>query len=460
VNVVNGTDSPYPTPRLAWYTVIILMLCVTLSYADRQILAFLVGPLKQDLHITDTQIGFLQGFAFAFFFTFSALPFGMVADRFKRRTVIAIGVFLWSLMTCLSSLARSFPSLAAARVGVGIGEASLTPCGFSMLSDSFPKERLATALSVFSMGIQIGSGIALIVGGMVAQAVAHLPPVDLPVFGPVAGWRLTFLVVGAPGLLMSLVMFTVREPVRRAVLLDAHGVGAPLGLGEIFRQLGARARSTFGIALMIAAGATSNTALLAWGPEFFARVHEWPKGRTGLVLGCISLICGCAGLATGGRLADYWHGKGVPEGALRVGLISVIGVACTLAPAMMMSDAAWTVALIAPAVFFLGLPTGCGYAAVQIIYPNQMRGVASSAVTFVVAMMGIGLGAQLPGVFNDHLFHNGLMTGTSIALTVWIASAVGVLGILSALGKYRSDYREIHPGTTSPPAAAALASQN
>lgn len=443
MNVTNG-EHGYPSNRTAWYTVFVLLVCSTLSYADRQILAFLVGPMKHDLQISDTQVGFLQGFAFALFFTVSMIPFGMLADRVKRRTLIAVGVFLWSLMTCLSSFARSFVSLAFARIGVGVGEATLSPAGFSLLADSFPKERLGSALSVFAMGIQIGSGLALIVGGMVAQAVSQLPPIEIPMFGPIAAWRLTFLIVGAPGLLIALLLFTIREPARRAILVDAQGAPTVPSLRATLAQLRARYRSVVGIALMLAGCVASNVALLAWGPTLFARVHGWPQGRTGLVLGLITLFCGCLGLFTGGWLTDYWHRKGIPHGALRVGLIGVIGVACTLAPATMMSDVTWTIALLIPAVFFLGLPTGCGYAAVQMIFPNQSRGLASAAVTFVVAMVGMGMGAQLPGVFNDYLFHDGKMVGFSMALTVALSCFVGLLAALSAFKPYKQDYRAMH----------------
>src|SRR6185437_5169947 len=175
----------------------------TLSYCDRQILAFLVGPMKQELHITDTEVGLLQGIAFVLVYTVAGLPMGALADRFSRRNIIAVGLVVWSVMTSLSSIARSFVLLAAARMGVGIGEATLSPCAFSMITDSFPKERLGGALSTYTMGIQMGSGLALIIGGVVAQTVSHMPPLDIPFVGSIAAWRLTFLIVGAPGLLVA-----------------------------------------------------------------------------------------------------------------------------------------------------------------------------------------------------------------------------------------------------------------
>jgi MFS family permease len=444
MSMTDESDAAYPRANVAWYMVFVLMLCYTLSYADRQILAFLVGPLKQDLHISDTQVGLLQGLAFALIYTLLGLPMGALADRLSRRNLVAFGVVFWSLMTALTSVARSFSALALARMGVGLGEATLSPCAFSMIADSFPRRRLGTALSVYTMGIQLGSGLALIIGGVVTQAVSHLPPIELPAIGSVAAWRLTFLIVGAPGLLVALLLLTVREPVRRALLLDTGGAAARLRLPEMLAQIRARGRSVAGLSVMISCQATCNYALLAWGPTFFDRVHHWSKSTTGVVLGVITLSCGCIGLFVGGRLSDRWQRNGIPDGALRVGLLSLLGTALTLAPATLLPYADWTVACLVVAVFFIGLPIGCGYAAIQLIFPNQARGFVSAVVIFVVALVGLGVGALLPGLLNDRLFHAEGMIGASISLTVALASAVGVLAVVLTMAPYRADYRAIH----------------
>jgi MFS family permease len=434
-------EQGFPSRGVAWYTVFVLMLCYTLSYADRQILAFLVGPMRADLHISDTQVGALQGLAFTVFYTVFGLPMGALADRYSRRNLVAIGVFVWSLMTSLSSVARSFLLLAAARMGVGIGEATLSPCAFSMITDSFPRERLSAPLSVYTMGIQLGSGLALIIGGMVAETVSHMPPLDLPWVGSIAAWRISFLIVGLPGLLFVLLLLSVREPARRALLLDSTGVPARLDFDGLLEQIRQRWRSALGISLMVSCQATCNYALLFWGPTFFDRLHHWPKDRTGLVLGLTTIVCGCIGLFTGGRLSDRWQGRGVADAPLRVGLISLAGVLLTLAPAMLLPEAAWTVALLVPAVFFIGLPIGCGYAAIQLIFPNQARGLVSAIVIFAVAMIGLNVGSLLPGLLNDRLFHDLNSVGASISITVVLAALAGLVSGALALGPYRSDYR-------------------
>jgi MFS family permease len=433
----------YPSRGVAWYTVFVLMLCYTLSYADRQILAFLVGPLRQDLHISETEVGLLQGFTFALFYSVFGLPMGALADRLNRRNLVAVGVVLWSLMTSLSSVARSFLLLAAARMGVGVGEATLSPCAFSMITDSFPKERLGGALSTYTMGIQLGSGLALIIGGVVAQIVTQMPPLSLPIVGSIAAWRISFLIVGVPGLLVALLLLSVREPARRALLLGADGRPAKLDWRALLAQVRMRWRSALGLSVMIGCQATCNYALLGWGPTFFEHVHHWPKDRTGLVLGLTTLGCGCAGLFVGGRLSDRWHAKGMPDAPLRVGVISLVGVLLTLAPAMLSPVAAWTVALLVPAVFFIGLPIGCGYAAVQLIFPNQTRGLVSAIVIFAVALIGLNFGSLLPGFLDDHLFHDPYKIGWSIALTVTGATLLGLLAAVLSLAPYRADYRAV-----------------
>ncbi len=441
MQAANSAVAGYPARAVAWYTVFVLMLCYTLSYADRQILAFLVGPLKQDLHISDTEVGLLQGVAFALVYTLFGLPMGALADRFSRRNLVAFGVTVWSLATALCSVARSFPWLAAARMGVGIGEATLSPCAFSMITDSFPKERLSGALSVYTMGIQLGSGLALVIGGLVAQAVSQMAPVALPVAGFIPAWRVTFLIVGAPGLLVALVLLSVREPRRQALLLNAQGVAVPLSVPQVLMQIRRRWRAVAGLAAMIGCQATCNYALLGWGPTFFERLHHWPKDRTGLVLGLTTLGCGCCGLFVGGQLSDRWHGRGIADAPLRVGLISLAGLMLTLVPAMLVSQAAWTVALLLPAVFCIGLPIGCGYAAVQLIFPNQARGRVSAVVIFAVALISLAVGPVLPGFLNDHLFHDGLRVGASIAITVALAALVGILVTLATLRPYRAAYQ-------------------
>jgi MFS family permease len=434
---------PYPRRGAAWYALIVLTACYTFSYVDRQILAFLVTPLKQDLHISDTEIGLLQGVAFAIFYAFFGLPMGLLADRFSRRNIILAGLLVWSAMTTLSAAARSFWSLALARMGVGIGEAVINPCAFSMIADYFPRERLSSALSVYMMGIQLGAGLALIIGGMVVHAITHMPPIEIAGFGPIAPWRLVFVVVGVPGLLIAIVLATVKEPTRRQGGSAQFTTTTNVPLGAAVDEVLQRWQSLLGLSLMIACQALSNYALLGWAPIFFERVHAWPRNQTGIVLGLAVICSGCIGLYIGGKLADRWQREGVADATLRVGRIGLIGVGVLLPIAMVLPVASWTVALIAVGVLFVGLPIGCCYAGVQFICPNPIRALASAVVILIVNLIGLGVGSFLPGFFTDHLFGAERMVGHSIALTIALSSVTGIVITSLTLRPYRQHYAAV-----------------
>jgi MFS family permease len=430
--------------RYAWYVVFVLMACYTLSFIDRQILSLLVAPIKHDLGISDTKIGLLQGMAFALFYTLLGFPLGWIADRYSRRNLIAAGVFFWSLMTAVCSLAKNFSSLFLARMGVGVGEATLGPSAFSLISDYFPKERLGGALSVYAMGIFIGSGLALIVGGTVVGAVQELPAVNLPLIGEMASWRLTFLIVGIPGLLIGLLAYTVREPLRRNLLRNVEGEAARLKLREVVHQLAIRWNSVVGVSLALSAQAMCNYSVQAWAPAFFQRVHGWSPRRTGLILGIMILTVGIIGMYCGGRLCDRWMDRRIKEATLKVGFISTICAGLFFGLSMSMPSLTWLLIFMVPAQFFLAMPVGSSYAALQLIFPNQMRGQVSALLIFTINIGGLMLGPFLPGFFNDYIFKDEKMVGYSLTLTVVIASLLSAALFRSSYGPYRVHYARMH----------------
>ena len=435
----------YPTRGAAWYAVAILTFCYTFSFVDRLILAFLVTPMKHDLHLSDTQIGLLQGIAFAALYSILSIPFGLAADRVNRRNLIAAGVLIWSVMTSCGSLARTFWTLAVTRLGVGIGEATLSPAAFSMIADCFPRERLSSALSIYSIGVQVGAGLALILGGVVVQIVSHMSPVALPWVGLVAPWRLTFLVVGAPGIILVIVLATVGEPARRLLPVGA-GTRSGAGLANALGQLRIRWRSALGVSVLLGCQAMSNYAFGSWSPAFFERLHHWPKSLIGLTLGTLTIGCGCIGLVVGGRLADRWLRSGMSEAPLRVGFMSLLGGLCTLLPALMVHSAALSVVLLVPALFFLALPIGCLYAAIQMIFTNEVRGTVSAIMLLVTNLGGVSLGSLLPGLLDDRLFQDERKLGLSIAITVGGACVIGMATALLTYSPFRRDYQAMRSG--------------
>ncbi len=420
-------ERPAQSLRYAWYVAIVLMLCNTLSFIDRQILGLLVTPIKQELGLSDTKIGLLQGLAFGIFYTLLGMPMGRIVDRGNRRNLVAAGIFCWTLMTASCAAARGFWTLFLARMGVGVGEATLSPSAFSLLSDYFPRERLGTALSIFSMGVFFGSGSALIVGGLV--------------IGAVGSWRLTFLIVGLPGLLAALLMFTIKEPVRKNLL---GGKARHLSLGEVFEQVKLRWQSVAGICLAFAFQALCNYAQQAWLPTYFVRAHGWQPKQAGLTLGVISLATGLLGAYLGGALCDRWQRGSKADAPLRVGVLATACAGIFFSLALAMPALNFQLALLVAAFFFLAMPIGSSYASLQLILPNQVRGQIGALQVFTLNLFGLMLGPFLPGFFNDYVFRNPQLVGWSLALTVGTASLLSALLFYVTRRPYRRHYAQMH----------------
>jgi MFS family permease len=435
---------PHAAPGLgyAWYTVAVLTVCYTLSFIDRQILSLLVGPIKAEFNASDTQIGLLGGLAFSLFYTLVSLPAGRLVDRYNRRNIIAAGVFFWSLMTAACAVARGYPGLFLARMGVGVGEATLAPAAVSIISDTFPNEKLGAAMSFYGVGIYLGSGIALLVGGLVVQLVTQVDVLILPIFGEIASWRATFLVVGAPGLLVALWVLTLREPPRRKAITAADGAIARLTVRETVAEIAKRRVPVMAIALGLMFQAIALYAFMLWSPGVLQRSFDWSPQQTGLVMGLVVLFGGSFGMLTGGRLSDRGLVAGRRDAALRVATLSsiagTVAFLCLL-PAQATSAPA-TVAVFAVGVVLLAMPAGSCYAASQMVLPNQVRGQALALILFIANLGGLTLGPLLPGLLNDYVFRSEGALGMSLGITL----SASTLGAALVFGWGRAEYRRQH----------------
>src|SRR5690606_3560228 len=303
---------PRPSGRLmgagwrAWAALGVLMLAYTVSFIDRTLLSLLIPPIQRDLGISDTEASLLAGLAFAVFYTVMGIPLGRLADRWHRRNLIALGISLWCLMTAACGLARNFWQLFAARVGVGIGEASLSPAAYSLIADLFPRHLLGRAIAIYSIGLPAGWGLALLFGGAVVGWVGDLGRMPLPAGGERAPWQLTFVMVGSRGILVALPLLLVREPERRDRSAPASGAEAGAGAGALLPFLRHNRRVLLhhftGLSLLVVIVYGSN----AWIPTFFIRSHGWSATDIGYAFGLVFLTCGTAGLLAGGQLADRW----------------------------------------------------------------------------------------------------------------------------------------------------------
>ena len=396
---MHNNNNGYPSSARAWVTVAILMVAYVLSFVDRQILNLLVEPIRRDLAINDTQMSLLMGLSFALFYTVCGIPLGRVADTRSRRGLIAVGILFWSAATAACGMAKMYWQFLLCRIGVGVGEAALSPAAYSLIADSFPAERRATAISVYSMGVYLGSGLAFLVGGLVIQFASEQGDVTLPVLGEVRPWQLIFLILGVAGVLFTLLMLAVKEPARRGA-----GAGVAVPLSEVGRYIRANRRTVllhnFGFAGLAFAGYGS----AAWVPTFYIRTYGWDAGQVGIVYGSIVAVFGCLGIVFGGRLADWMAKRGRSDANMRVGLYAALGALPMVVLFPLMDTAFWASVLMAPTVFCLSMPFGVAPAAIQEIMPNSMRGQASAIYLFVITLIGLGVGPTAVALVTDFVF--------------------------------------------------------
>ena len=392
--------------KYAWYVVALLTLANISSFLDRQILSLLVGPMKRDMHLTDTEVSLLMGLSFALFYTVFGIIIGRFADSTNRRNIIMTGIAIWSLLTALCAGVKSYSQFFLARMGVGVGEAALSPSAYSMIADYFPKRKLAVALSIFTMGIFLGSGLALAIG---AGLVANLPTegtVFVPLLGNIYHWQKLFLFIGLPGILIAILMITIREPQRKNKL-KIGGADAKLRLAEAFHIVAKRATTYLGICIGTAFTAFINYGCMAWIPTYFNRTFNWPIPKAGLSYGLILLAGSIAGLLWGGWYADRLIIRGVTNGRVRIGLIAAAaGLTFSFVP--LIDDPEIVLGLLIVPSFFLASPMGASTSAVQELMPNQVRALASAIFLFLINMIGMGLGPSFVAVFTDYVFHDEL----------------------------------------------------
>jgi MFS family permease len=433
----SGGPDAYPSERSAWYGVGVLTLAYVFSFIDRQILNLLVGPIRRDLGISDTQMSLLMGLSFAVFYTLFGIPLGRLADSRNRRLIITVGVASWSLMTAGCGLARRYWHLAALRMGVGVGEASLSPAAYSLIADSFRPERRATAISVYSTGIYLGAGLAMILGGLVVRFATGRDGFPVPLLGAMRPWQLVFFVVGLPGLLVALLLATVKEPTRKGVHRAQAGAATPpVPLREVWAYIRDN-RTTFlchnvGIAFL----SFSAYGAASWVPTLLIRRHHWTASQAGVVFGALTMVCGTLGIVCGGRLADRLRRRGRRDSSLRVALLGALAwLPFGLYP--LMPTGRWTSVLLAPALFCTSLPFGVAPAAIQEMMPNRMRGQASAIYLFVINLIGLGLGPTAVALVTDWVFHD----DNAVHLSLGIVEALAHLAAIALLGLGLEPYR-------------------
>lgn len=376
--------------KYRYFVLMVLLISYVFSFIDRQLMTILLEPIKTEFGASDTAMGFMSGLAFALFYAVLGIPVARLADRWSRRNVLAISMVVWSGMTALCGMAASFWQLAAARVGVGVGEAGGTPPSHSLIASYFPPEERSTAMGIYGSGSQIGVLIGMFGGAIIADQL---------------GWRPVFFIFGLPGILIGLlVFFVVREPPKpaapsaRSMLTD---------LGSLWR-IPAFAMICFATGFTALAGYGMGT----WFPSFLIRVHGLSLTEAGLILGVVGTLGALTGAISGGILCDRLAAKD-PRWQLRLPAVGAglsvvfLGLFLLWPEGQQWQLGDFRIPYAVVFLFFGGIVSsfwiGPTYAAIQTLTPDHLRSQASALLLLLLNLIGMGLGPLLVGVLSDLL---------------------------------------------------------
>jgi len=384
VESAGAHDSFVVSQGYANYVLGVLFTVYVFNFVDRQIVSVFIGPIREEFALSDTSVGLLVGFAFALLYTIAGIPIARWADRGNRRTIIALGLAVWSAMTVATGFARTFVHLFMARVGVGLGEAAGTPPAHSLISDYFPLHRRATALAIYSSAVFVGSAIAFLGGGFMRQ---HFD------------WRTAFYALGVPGILFALVVyFTVREPPRgyaERIKTDSK----PSSLMETLRFLMGSASWRY---LLIGSSGISivGYAVLMWGFEFYGRIHGIPPFELGKWIALTTALGGCLGTLAGGRITDYLYARSRAMAVVVPGLLTLLAMpigACFL----LVESSTVSFGFLFGFNVMLNLYMATMYNTNLSLARLRMRSTATAILLFTINIFGAGAGPFIVGALSD-----------------------------------------------------------
>jgi len=380
----HATENHYKSSGSAYYALGVLTLIYCFSFIDRQLLAIMQESIKADLKLSDSQLGLLTGFAFALFYVTAGIPIARMADNGNRRNIVSIAIFVWSIMTAISGFAQNYIQLLLARIGVGIGEAGGNPPSHSMISDIFPPHKRATAFGIYFTGVNIGIMFGFLLGGWLNQ---------------VFGWRVAFIIVGLPGILIAaLLRWTVKEPAR-GLIENKEASSDKTTIREVAKILW-NSRSFRHMAMGAGLQAFVLYSMASWLASFFIRSHGMETGELGLWLAMILGVGGGIGVLCGGYLGDRLSARDrrwymwMPAiiGLISIPLAAYIYIAENNYIALMCAILPGSVATV-----FLG-PT---IAATHGLVNPRMRALSSALISFVINIVGLGAGPFVIGFLSD-----------------------------------------------------------
>jgi MFS family permease len=406
-----------------WYVVLMGMAISIVAVLDRQVLSLLVEPIKADLAISDVQFSLLTGLAFSLFYALCGLPLGPVIDRRSRVAILSGGLALWSAATFLSGFARTYTALFAARVLVGVGEATLQPTTKSLITDLFYGRHLAKAISIVAVGSAIGGGLAFLAGAAVLHYVGARELIDLPLVGEVRPWQFVFMVVGLPGIVLApIAYFTIREPQRRRVLVDGRGVATAATYGELWRFCREHSRAVGCLVFGYAIYSMAFQGMLSWTPAYLIRARGMQAADVGFTLGIVQLAVNVGMMLISGWWVDRRTARGATDGALQwsrgsalLGLLPMIAF-----PYVASADASLALVVLA-----LVGTSGQLIGAVPLmqLMPSQLRGKAMVSYMLLSNIVAGVIGPTLIATFNQEVLGDPAKIGHSLSLIGSLALA-------------------------------------
>lgn len=401
-----------------WWGLIVLLIFCTLSYCDRNLLPLVVAPVRSDLHLSEVQFGLLQGTAFSLFYASCGIPLGWAIDRWSKQKIIFGAVIVWSLGSALSGRAQSFFGLFAARASVGAGESGLAPAAMSLIPSLFPARRLALAMSIYAIGANIGSGMAMVLGGFLVAKLTRMGGADLPILGHVQPWQMAFLVAGLAGLPLSFLVFTFKEPRRSHAVSqgDASWRHVFVFLRREWRVICCHF-TAFPVASMLAYN------FIAWGPAYLMRHFHIGVASVGLVLGIVGGICPLLGNLGEGIIADWLFRRGIRAPHYRVHLVATLIGAISGVIAFLTSN--FDVSLAFLVIYSLTMTSfgGTSPAALNLISPVEMRGKLIACYWLVLSLVGY-LGPVCVALLTQYLFRDANMVGGSLAIMICLVAPI------------------------------------
>jgi len=427
---------PLPSSGRAWFAVIALSIAGVVSYIDRQILNLLVDPIKADLGLTDVQISLLQGFSFALFYAVMAIPLAWMADRHNRKWVILGGLVCWSSATFMSGFAAGFAFLFVARMLVGVGEATLSPAGFSIISDSFSKAKLPAALSVFTGSGFIGSGLALTIGGLLYAKLEALGPMALP-FGTFQPWQLTFMAVAMLSVPLFFLLLLIREPDRQPDNTVMATDDAPPAF-EIAQYVGDHARVYVPLFFGFSSFAAAQYGVGAWGPSFFGRTFGWSELQVGQYLGPVTMFAGLTGVVAGGFVAGRMLASGIKDATLKLSMIAVASALPFAIAFPLVQNPFVSLGLLGLVLLLGTVPFGAGVSTFPLITPNRMRAQVIAIYLLIANLVGYSAGPIFIAALTDNFFADPKAISFSIAIAAPLMMVCGIILIALAVKPYKA----------------------